>query len=223
MIRLYNYVKNYGNYTKSEVIKLNNDKKILVNNELKNISYIIRNGDEVKVCGNIIKEIPNVYYLYYKPRGIICSNVSTLTNGLKNNINIKERIFSVGRLDKDSEGLLILTNDGYLKEELLSEKNHIEKEYLVITKEKIDNQFIKNIQESIEIKGKITKKAKAQFVDDYTFKIILEEGKYHQIRKLVQRESNKVVTLKRIRIGKIKIDNLKESEILKVEDIRKLL
>ena len=85
------------------------------------------------------------------------------------------------------------------------------------------NQFIKNIQESIEIKGKITKKAKAQFVDDYTFKIILEEGKYHQIRKLVQRESNKVVTLKRIRIGKIKIDNLKESEILKVEDIRKLL
>lgn len=223
MIRLYNYVKNYGNYTKSEVIKLNNDKKILVNNEVKNISYIIRNGDEVKVCGIIIKEIPNVYYLYYKPRGIICSNVSTLTNGLKNNINIKERIFSVGRLDKDSEGLLILTNDGYLQEELLSEKNHIEKEYLVITKEKIDNQFIKNIQESIEIKGKITKKAKAQFVDDYTFKIILEEGKYHQIRKLVQRESNKVVTLKRIRIGKIKIDNLKESEILKVEDIRKLL
>ena len=98
--------------------------------------------------------------------------------------------------------MLILTNDGYLQEELLSEKNHIEKEYLVITKEKIDNQFIKNIQESIEIKGKITKKAKAQFVDDYTFKIILEEGKYHQIRKLVQRESNKVVTLKRIRIGK---------------------
>lgn len=223
MIRLYNYVKNYGNYTKSEVIKLNNEKKILVNNEVKNISYIIRNGDEVKVCGSILKEIPNVYYLYYKPRGIICSNVPTLTNGLRNNINIKERIFSVGRLDKDSEGLLILTNDGYLQDELLSEKNHIEKEYLVTTKEKIDNQFIKNIQESIEIKGRITKKAKALFIDDYTFKIILEEGKYHQIRKLVQRESNKVVTLKRIRIGKIKIDNLKEGEVLKVEDIRKLL
>ena len=132
-------------------------------------------------------------------------------------IKLENRIYCVGRLDKDSRGLLILTNDGKYFDQLMSPDNHVEKEYLVETKNDIDEEFITKLTEPMVMDGKKLKPVTASLVDKRHFKIILVEGKYHQVRRMVKACKNTVVDLQRIRIGKFVIDNIKEGEIKKIE------
>lgn len=216
-MRLFNYIKNSLKITKSQFIEEYNKNHILVNDKIVNMSYIIKDGDIITYKGKKVEREDFVYYLYNKPRGLVCTNDLDNKDSYLKTISLEKRVFCVGRLDKDSSGLIILTNDGEYTNQLLNPLTHVEKEYIVRVKEKIDQDFIEKIQKPVILKGKLTKENKSYLIDEYTFGIILTEGKYHQIRKSVKIAGNYVTELKRIRIGKYKIEYVKEGEVIKIE------
>lgn len=222
-MRLYSYLKDFGNYTKSEVYLLFNESKVTVNNEKKTPSYIVKNNDKVCVNGILIKPIDKVYYIYNKPIGLLCTNDLTKSNSLIKHLNIDYKIHTVGRLDKDSHGLIILTNDGPFTNLVLSKETHIEKEYEVIIKDKVTALFLNKMQESIIIKGSATLEAKVKKIDEYKISVTLFEGKYHQVRLLVKNAGSSVVDLKRIRIGNLYLNDLKEDTLLEIKDLPSII
>ena len=156
-----------------------------------------------------------VPYLYHKPVGVICTNNLNIKNNIINQVNLPYRVFCVGRLDKESSGLIILTNDGAFSNYLANSYENVEKEYIVTLEKPIDQKLLESLKTPITIRNKITKETIVKIINDNSFQIILTDGKYHQIRRLVIRGGNTVKTLKRIRIGKYMLNELKENEILK--------
>ena len=222
-MRIYNFVKNSLSITKSEVMALDKEGKILVNGKKENLSRNIRAGEVVTVDGKIVEEISFSYFIYNKPKGVICTNNKNVQNNILNNIDIEKRVYPVGRLDKDTHGLLILTNDNKLTHYVLESKK-IEKEYLCIVKNKIDDEFLNSLTDSIIIHGKPTIPAKVKKKDDYSFYITLMDGRYHEIRKLVIHGGNTLLDLERIRIGNIILDdNLEIGKYKEVPNLKELL
>ena len=224
-MRIYNYVKNNLNLTKSEVMALDKEGLILVNGKKENLSRNIRDKEIITVNGKVVEPINFSYYLYNKPKGVICTNNKNVKNNILDNIDIKKRVYPIGRLDKDTHGLLILTNDNELTHYVLESKK-IEKEYLCKVKNKITNEFINSLKDSILIHGKATiPPVGIKVIDDYSFYITLIDGKYHEIRKLVIHGGNILLDLERIRIGKIILDNekLKAGEYQEVPNLKELL
>ena len=214
-MRLYHLLKTYYHITKSELDSFLKENDVRVNNSSVSLSYSILDLDIVTVNNQIISHPEKVIYLYHKPRGIT-SIISKRNDSYINHINVDERVFPAGRLDKDSEGLLLLTNDHYLLDEITKDKTLYDKEYIVTTKYEIKDDFLKNLEHPQYLGNRLTKECKTKKIDSYTFSIILYEGMYHQIRRLVKNNGNMVVRLKRIRIGNYKLDNLKENEIIKI-------
>ena len=225
MLRLQTYIKNNANKTKSEVIDLYHQGRILVNGEIIPLPTYIKDSDVVTLDGIKIEMKRFVYYLYNKPVGIECTNDLNKENNIRKHLSIKERVYTVGRLDKDSRGLIILTNDNLFCNSIINHENNIEKEYVVTVENEISEEFITNIGNSIVLRGKATKECRAKKIDDYHFSIILKEGKYRQIRKMVIYNHNRVVDLKRIRIGNLSIDkfNIKEDELIEIENMKEML
>lgn len=221
-MRLQTYVKNNGNYTKSQTILLQKENRILVNGKKENLSFNLKDNDVVTIDNKVIEKNDFVYFIYNKPIGIVCTNDINVENNIIAKIGYDKRIYTVGRLDKDSHGLIILTNDNKLCHRVLTHDD-IEKEYLVKVKDKIDDDFIINMSKSVILRGKPTKESKVIKVDDYSFKIILTEGKYHQIRKTVIINHNRVVDLERIRIGKIELRDLSNDEIKEIKDLPNII
>lgn len=217
-VHLAKVLKERGNYTKSEIKLLIKENRVLVNNEKQPLSYIVSDNDIIQVDGKVLEKVPYVYYLYHKPKGVICTNNLGIKDNIIEKLNVPYRIFCVGRLDKDTSGLIILTNDGAFCNDIINSGSDIEKEYIVKVKYPINNEFIINITKPIMLRGKLTKEAKVEQIDKYSFKIILTEGKYHQIRRLVIYNKNTVVDLKRIRIGEYLLDDMKENEIIKIRE-----
>lgn len=220
-MRLYLYLKNALDLTRSEVTKLNDDNRIVVNGKKVNLTYDVLDNDIVMVDDRIIEKEPFVYYLYNKPIGVICTNNKDYAGSIKNHLCIKERVYPIGRLDKLSRGLLILTNDAKFCHDVLS--THFEKEYIVKVEKVITDEFIKSMPDSIMICGKETLPCSVKKIDEYHFSIILREGRYHQIRRMVTYHGNKVVDLKRIRIGNIKLDTLEEGSYIRINDLPNMI
>lgn len=214
-MRLYKYLKAFGGFTKSEIKTLQNKNLIYVNGEIKGFLYEIKNDDEVIVDNKIIKRIQFSYFAYYKPKGIL-SDISDKSNSYINHLPVDYKLMPAGRLDKESEGLMILTNDGDFINEIMSPNNH-EKEYIVTLKNKITNDFIENLKKSYVLKNRITTPFIVNTIDDYTINLILHEGIYHQIRKIISLNNNYVINLKRIRIGDLKINDLMPGEFKEIK------
>ena len=215
-MRLFNYIKIYLGITKSELMKLYNDNKILVNNKIEKLTYKLNQNDIVTVENKIIEAFPFEYYLYNKPKGIL-SMISNKDESYINQINVDKKLMVAGRLDKESEGLMILSNDPSFIHKIMGDKSNIDKEYIVTLFNKIDDDFIKKMNSDIYIRNKLLKPIKLEIIDDYNFKIILNEGMYHQIRKMVIESGNRVKKLVRIRIGNYKLDNIKPNELVKLD------
>lgn len=214
-MRLYKYLKAFGGFTKSEIKTLQNQKLIYVNGEIKGFLYEIKNDDEVIVDNKIIKSIQFSYFAYYKPKGIL-SDISDKFNSYINYLPVDYKLMPAGRLDKESEGLMILTNDGDFINEIMSPNNH-KKEYIVTLKNKITDDFIENLKKSYVLKNRITTPFIVNIIDDYTINLILHEGIYHQIRKIISLNNNCVLNLKRIRIGNLKINDLNPGEFKEIK------
>ena len=143
-----------------------------------------------------------------KPVGITCTAAKEVKNNIIEYLNYPEYIFPVGRLDKESEGLIIMTNDGELSNKILESENEHEKEYIVKLDKEFDDEFIKGMSSGVEICNSETRPCKVKRIDNNTFNIVLTQGLNRQIRRMSKSFGYNVIELKRIRILNIKIDGI---------------
>lgn len=170
-------------------------------------------SDKVELEGQAISEQQKqVYYKINKPRGIITTCAEFGDQNIIDIVDIPERVFPVGRLDKESDGLIILTNDGRITNYLIHPRYEHEKEYLVETFWPVWDDELKKMSRGLLILGSYTKKTRIERVSSWTFKIILTEWKNRQIRRMVEAVGWKVKKLKRIRIENIELWNLQPWE-----------
>ncbi len=167
--------------------------------------------DTVVVDGKTLpRSEKKVYYILNKPRGYICSckKVNSTKIVLALFKGVEERLFSVGRLDKDTEGLLIMTNDGDFAQNVIHPSNGIRKEYLVKTKQEITPEHLKSIAMGTHVDGVFLKPLRVKKVRKGTLKIVVTEGKKHEVRHLVEKADLDIIELKRIRIGGLLLGEL---------------
>lgn len=176
-------------------------------------NVVINPEDSVVFEGQILKEGKQfIYVAYYKPRGIETTLNLEIEDNLKALLPFDEDLFPVGRLDKESEGLLILTNDGRLFDKTLRSEHQTEKEYLVTVDKMIEDDFIQKMSEGIMILGKKTLPCRVEKVSDFTFKIILIQGINRQIRRMCYKLDYEVLQLIRVRIGEVELEDLAPNE-----------
>lgn len=165
--------------------------------------------DKIVYAGEILQAGKQLIYVaFYKPRGIETTLNTEIVDNLKNILPFEETLFPVGRLDKASEGLLLLTNDGRLFDKTLRSEHQTEKEYLVKVDKEITDDFIIKMSSGVSILGKITLPCIIEKVNDFIFKIILVQGINRQIRRMCYKLGYEVMELKRIRIGNISLGDL---------------
>ena len=209
LIRLNKYLSEIGYCSRRAGDKLIESGRVLINNEIATLGQKVNTNDEIKIDDKIVnvKKKKKIYLALNKPIGIVCT---TDTRVEKDNIidfiNYPERIFPIGRLDKPSSGLILLTNDGDIVNKILRSKNNHDKEYVVTVDKRINRAFAERMGSGVPILDTITKKCHVEIVDDYTFKIILTEGLNRQIRRMCDFLGYEVKRLKRIRIMNINLD-----------------
>jgi 23S rRNA pseudouridine2604 synthase len=158
------------------------------------------------------------YFAYYKPIGIITHSPEEGQKGIEDVANFSPEFFPLGRLDKDSHGLIIMTNDGRITDKLLNPKYEHEKEYIVRVNKKINNFFIRHMSDGIDLEDFRTKMATVEKMSEQTFRIILVEGKKHQIRRMCTALGYEVVDLKRVRVLNLKLGSLKPNQKKEIKD-----
>ncbi|WP_055070759.1 pseudouridine synthase [Clostridium massiliamazoniense] len=180
------------------------------------LGFKVNENDVVKVNGNIIKVEENkVYIILNKPTGYITSNSDEKDRKtILDIVNVKERIYPIGRLDYDSSGLLLLTNDGDVYNKIIHPKKEIEKRYLATVKGSFSKEQLEKFKAGVDIGGYITAPAKIKVVKEgkgnSVVEITIHEGKNRQVRKMCSAFNHEVLSLKRIAIGKLSLDDLKE-------------
>ncbi len=183
--------------------------RVTINGLVPEMGTKITSQDEIRVDGKLISEpeIKPVYIAFNKPVGIVCTTDTRIEpDNIIDFINYPTRIFPIGRLDKPSEGLIFLTNDGDIVNKILRARNNHEKEYLVNVNKPITKEFIEQMSNGVPILDTVTRKCKVEQVTKTKFKIILTQGLNRQIRRMCEYLDYKVVNLKRTRIMNVKLD-----------------
>lgn len=184
--------------------------RVRVNGELAVMGLKVTSEDTITVDGKEVSNKPPLVYLALnKPRGIECTTNRKVKDNIVDFINHKERIFPIGRLDKDSEGLILMTNDGDIVNKILRARNNHEKEYIVTVNKPITEEFVQRMSSGVPILDTVTRESFVEKIDDKTFRIILTQGLNRQIRRMTEYLGFKVMTLKRIRIMNITLGHLK--------------
>ncbi len=187
--------------------------KVKINGVTVGLGEKVKPTDEITVEGNVItKTIENIYLIFNKPIGITCTTEEQIKGNIISFINHPERIFPIGRLDKPSEGLIFLTNDGDIVNKILRSGNNHEKEYIVRVNRRITPMFIRKMSQGVPILDTVTKPCKVTKIDDYTFNIVLTQGLNRQIRRMCQYLDYEVRALKRTRIMNIELGSLKRGK-----------
>ena len=208
-IRINKYLSQFGFTSRREADKLILDGRVTVNNKIIQPGYKVHEDEIVKVDGEKIKSNfkKNIYMAFNKPKGIVCTtDTEKEENNIIDYINYNKRIFPIGRLDKLSEGLILLTNDGDIVNKILRSRYKHEKEYLVTVNKKISKDFLKKLENGVPILNTTTRKCETTFINDFQFKIILTQGLNRQIRRMCEYFDFRVKKLERIRIINIKLD-----------------
>ncbi len=207
--RINKFLSESGYCSRRVADKLIEEGRVTINGKVPEMGTKITANDEIRVDGKLItppKEKP-VYLAFNKPVGIVCT---TDTRVEKNNIidfiNYHKRIYPIGRLDKPSEGLILLTNDGDIVNKILRARNNHEKEYLVSVDKPITEEFIYKMSNGVPILDTITRKCQVEQTGKNSFRIILTQGLNRQIRRMCEYLGYEVIKLKRIRIMNIKLD-----------------
>lgn len=211
LVRINKYFSEIGYCSRREADKFVEIGRVTVNGVVAVMGTKVSPNDEIRLDGRLIsgkaKEVKPVYIMLNKPRGIVCT---TDTRRERNNIidfiNYPERIFPIGRLDKDSQGLILLTNNGDIVNEILRAGNNHEKEYLVTVEQPVTASFVHKMGSGVPILDTITNKCFVEQVDEYRFRIILTQGLNRQIRRMAEYLGNNVTRLERYRIMNIDLD-----------------
>jgi len=208
--RVNKYLSEVGYCSRRIADRLIEEGKITINGKIIEIGTKVKDGDRIEVEGQRIEKSikqKNLYLAFNKPVGIVCTTDREIEpDNIIDYINFPRRIFPIGRLDKPSEGLIFLTNDGDIVNKILRSKNNHEKEYLVCLNRKIDGDFIQRMSNGVEILGTKTKKCFVKQLGTKRFKIILTQGLNRQIRRMCESLGYRVKSLKRVRIMNIKLD-----------------
>lgn len=207
-MRINKLLSNKGICSRKEANKLIELGRILVNNKLAIPGQWVEEEDEILIDGEKVTQSKKVYLILNKPVGITCSAAKEVKDNIINFVNYPAYLFPVGRLDKDSQGLILLTNDGDLANEILSSENVHEKEYKVQVDKPFDDVFLEGMAEGVVIDGVKTRPCNVKPMTKDTFTITLTQGLNRQIRKMSKVFGYKVVRLERIRILDIKIEDL---------------
>ena len=208
-MRINKYLSQIGICSRREADKLIDSGRIKINDKIPVLGTKIKEGDKITIDNKLIKpkKKKTILIAFNKPKGIVCTTNRLIEkNNIIDYINFPERIFPIGRLDKLSEGLIFLTNDGSVVNKVLRSRNNKEKEYLVEVNKNITTNFVRQMSNGIPILNTVTKNCKLVKVSTTTFKIILTQGLNRQIRRMCEFLGYKVLSLKRTRIMNIKLD-----------------
>lgn len=205
-MRINKYLAFKKHSTRRGADELITDRKVFINGKLAILGDKVLETDKVEVRFRG-KQVPYIYLAYNKPRGVVTHSAQGNEKEIKQVVSVKD-IFPVGRLDKDSHGLIILTNDGRITERLLGPDYFHEKEYLVKTKNPLRSNFKEKMEKGVQIDEEKTAKCKVEIINKNTFKVILTEGKKHQIRRMCVALFQEVDDLKRTRVMNIELGKL---------------
>ncbi len=209
-MRINKFLSEAGIVSRRGADKWIEDGRVVINGEMATLGSKVEAGDDVRVDGKPVKkEEQLVYIVLNKPVGITSTTERHIEGNVVDFINHPLRIFHIGRLDKDSEGLLLLTNDGDIVNEILRAENHHEKEYVVQVDQPITEDFLSEMASGVEILDTITNPCRVEKISSHVFKIILEQGLNRQIRRMCSALGYNVQRLQRIRIMNINIGKLK--------------
>lgn len=228
-IRLNKYISDSGFCSRREADTYISMGKVKVDGRIAGIGSKINSRSEVLVNNHLIESVDNtVYIALNKPVGITSTTEHGVADNIVDFVNYPERIFPIGRLDKESEGLILLTNDGDIVNKILRAGNNHEKEYLVRVNKKISEDFIKKMSNGVPILDTVTKKCKVIKIDDHTFKITLVQGLNRQIRRMCEYFGYDVTALKRERImninlGKLPIGKWRFLTEKEIEEVKKMI
>lgn len=204
------YISSTGICSRREAEKLILEGRVSINGKETQLGNRVFEGDVVEIDGAPLKAKPKTLYIALnKPIGIVCTTDSKEKNNIVKYVGHNQRLFPIGRLDKPSEGLIFLTNDGDIVNKILRAGNNHEKEYIVSVNKNITPDFIKRMSNGIPILGTVTKKCQVEKINNTTFKIILTQGLNRQIRRMCEYLNFEVTKLKRTRIMNVSLGNLK--------------
>ena len=207
--RINKYLSEVGHCSRRGADKLVAQGRVTINGKIPELGTKISSTDEVRVDGQLIstpQEKP-VYIAFNKPIGIVCTTDTQVEkDNIIDYINFPKRIFPIGRLDKPSEGLIFLTNDGDIVNKILRARNKHEKEYIVTVNKPVNKDFLRKMGNGIPILDQITRKCDVEQVGKYKFKIILTQGLNRQIRRMCEYLDYRVTKLRRVRIMNITLD-----------------
>ena len=214
-IRINKYIASCGMCSRRNAEELILGGRVKINRQVvTELGVKVKYGDVVEVDGKKISlEQEKVYIMLNKPRGYVTTSKEQFGRpSVLDLLDVPQRVFAVGRLDMDSEGLLLLTNDGDLANRIIHPTKHIAKTYEVVLKREISSENIENLKQGVDIGGYITRPAIVEKVDNKNIIITIYEGKNRQVRKMCEAVGNKVVNLKRIAIGNLMLGRLKIGE-----------
>lgn len=209
-VSLNKYISSTGISSRREADKWIEAGRVKINGTVAQKGNRVFEGDRVTIDDKPLKNKPKLVYIALnKPPGITCTTDLRDKDNIIDFVNHPERIFPIGRLDKPSSGLILLTNDGDIVNKILREENNHEKEYIVTTNKTITNDFIEKMSNGIPILDTVTKKCIVIKKEKRTFSIVLTQGLNRQIRRMCDYLGYKVVTLKRVRIMHLQLNGLK--------------
>lgn len=199
--------------SKEKASAMLNENRVLINQQKAVQRQHVLKTDAVELDGTSLQAgVEHKYYAYYKPRGIECTLNTGIPGNLLDLLPFEEHLYPIGRLDKESEGLLLLTNDGKLYKDIAFAENHKEKEYLVEVDQELTDEAISKLATGIVIMGQKTRPAFVTKVTSHSFRIILTQGLNRQIRRMCYKLDLNVTMLKRIRITSVLLGDLKPGE-----------
>lgn len=218
-MRINKHLSNLGICSRKATNILIEEKRIKVNGVLCIPGQWVEEVDEILIDDKPIPVKNKVYIILNKPIGITCTASPKVKSNIINFMNYPDYIFPVGRLDKESQGLILMTNDGELANKILESENHHEKEYIVTVNKPFDNSFLKGMSKGVEILGVITRPCSIKRINEDTFSIILTQGLNKQIRRMCKVFGYTVIRLERIRIMNIKIDGIEIGKWRKLTEV----
>lgn len=207
-MRINKLLSNYGICSRKEANRIIEDKRVIVNGILAFPGQWVEESDDILLDGEKLIPKKKIYIALNKPVGITCTAANEVKDNVIEYMNYPDYIFPVGRLDKPSQGLIIMTNDGDLANGILAADNNKEKEYVVTVDKPFDDEFIERMSNGVDIGGAVTRPCKVTRISEDTFNIILTQGLNKQIRRMSKAFGYNVTKLDRIRIMNIKVDGI---------------
>ena len=214
-VRLNKYLSECGVCSRRQADEWIQQGKVKVNGEVAEMGRKVTKHDKVTLNGRIVEpEEKKVVLALYKPAGIECTAAKEVEQNVVSFVDYPIRVYPVGRLDEESEGLLLLTNDGYLSNEICKARNYHEKEYVVTVREEVTKDFLDKMRNGVYLSElhATTRPCKVEKIGKFTFKIILTQGLNRQIRRMCRELSYHVIKLKRIRVLNITLEHLRPGE-----------